>query len=174
VNIFYLDPDPRIAASYHCDRHVIKMILESAQLLCTAHRVLDGDDAFVHPYPHMEQSLYKCTHRQHPCAIWVRESEANYHWLYRLMTELNAEFVRRYNKKSPHATIVKLSKHLESWPENMDWRPGFTTPPQCMPEELRGPDCVEAYRRYYVANKASIASWTNTPIPFWFPPSMVE
>jgi hypothetical protein len=44
MNIFYLDKDPIKAAEYSCDKHVVKMILESAQMLCTAHRVLDGEN----------------------------------------------------------------------------------------------------------------------------------
>ena len=44
MNIFVLDKDPHIAAQMHCDRHVPKMIVESAQMLSTAHRLLDGEE----------------------------------------------------------------------------------------------------------------------------------
>ena len=167
MNIFYLDQDPKRAAEYHCDKHVIKMILESAQLLCTAHRVLDGEE-FVHPFPEFDSVLYKATHVKHPSGIWVRQSADNYTWLYQLMLELNREFVRRYNKTAPHATITKLGGVLSILPNNIDWRPGFTTPPQCMPQEYQCQDTILAYRNYYRGAKRAIATWTATARPEWF------
>ena len=74
MNVFYLDKDPVLAASYHCDKHCVKMIVESAQLLSTAHRLLDEDDA--------HSNLYKVAHKNHPSTIWVRSSLENYTWLY--------------------------------------------------------------------------------------------
>lgn len=162
MNIFYLDQNPKRAAEYHCDKHCIKMILESAQLLCSAHRVLDGVES------EFDGALYKATHINHPCAIWTRQSSDNYSWLFQLMIELNNEFVRRYNKKAPHATITKLREVLCNVPNNMDWRYDFTHPPQCMPQEFRDEDTVIAYRSYYKGAKSSFASWTNTARPEWF------
>jgi len=78
MNIFYLDPDPEVAARYHCDKHCVKMILESAQLLSTAHRVLDGDE-FAD-----EQGIYKAFSPNHPSAIWTRESCENYDYVWDL------------------------------------------------------------------------------------------
>ena len=72
MNIFYLDSDPYVAAKMHCDKHVVKMILESAQMLSTAHRVLDGDEYAD------ERGLYKMAHKNHPSTIWVRTSTDNY------------------------------------------------------------------------------------------------
>lgn len=170
MNVFVLDSSPKQAAKYHCDRHVIKMILESAQLLCTAHRVLDGKRngrVWVHPDQELDRILYSATHMNHPCAIWVRESSQNYYWVYQLMLELNNEFVRRYNKPEDHTTIKKLAKPLEIAPRHM-LDIGATFPPKCMPEALRLQDVVEAYRLYYRKEKREIAKWTNTPVPEWF------
>ena len=88
MNIFYLDHDPRLAAQYHCDKHVVKMILESAQLLCTAVNIRAGGQV----------SPYKTTHVNHPCSIWVRQNSANAMWVWYLLCYLNAEYSFRYGK----------------------------------------------------------------------------
>ena len=93
MNIFYLDRDPVVAAKMHCDKHVVKMILESAQMLSTAHRVLDGDEYAD------ERGLYKMAHKNHPSTIWVRTSTDNYMWLNRLFGALCKEYTYRYNKQ---------------------------------------------------------------------------
>ena len=84
MNIFYLHPNPQTAARMHCDKHCVKMILEYAQLLSTAHRVLDGDDA--------NPNLYKIAHKNHPSTIWTRSSKQHYKWLFRLFRKLNIEY----------------------------------------------------------------------------------
>jgi hypothetical protein len=178
MNIFVLDSSPKQAAEYHCDKHVIKMILESAQLLCTAHRVIDGEETrciqngrkqtlWIHPDAKMDETLYKSTHMNHGCAVWVRESAQNYYWVYELMLELNREFVRRYRKQKDHETIVKLQGVLSQIPSNLK-DIGFTIPPRCMPLEYQEADVVQSYRNYYSKGKRDIASWTDTPVPFWY------
>ena len=109
MNIFFIDKDPIIAAQYHCDKHCVKMILESAQLLSTAHRVLDEDDA--HP------DLYKVAHKNHPSTIWTRSSEEHYIWLYELFRNLSIEFSNRYSKV--HLSWSKLGFLLDSLPKNI-------------------------------------------------------
>ena len=89
MNIFYLARDPEIAAQMMCDKHVVKMILESAQMLSTAHRVLDGDE-----YAN-SHGLYKMAHKNHPSTIWVRSSVKNYMWLYDHMIALMNEYTHR-------------------------------------------------------------------------------
>jgi hypothetical protein len=150
MNVFYLDPDPKLAASMQCDRHVVKMILESAQLLSTAHRLLDGDEwADSH-------SLYKVTHKNHPSAVWARSSSDNYKWLYRHFLGLCDEYNYRYGKI--HLSETKLSDPLWFTPTNIDHNPGFTAPPQCMPDEYKNDCTVEAYRSYYRLDK-SVNDW---------------
>ena len=92
MNIFYLDKDPKIATQMHCDKHVVKMILETAQMLSTAHRVLDGDEYAD------SKGLYKMTHRNHPCSIWVRSSDNNYKWMWDFYDNLLKEYTFRYDK----------------------------------------------------------------------------
>ena len=140
MNIFFLDKDPITAAQYHCDKHCVKMILESAQLLSTAHRILDEDDA--HP------NLYKVAHKNHPSTIWTRSSEDHYIWLYELFRNLSIEFSNRYSKV--HLSWEKLGFILDSLPKNIKDN-GWVDPPQCMPDYCKKSDTVEAYRTYYLS-----------------------
>ncbi len=159
MNIFVLDRNPEIAAQQQCDKHVVKMILESAQMLCTAHRELDGD--------HCDRlGFYRSTHKNHPCAKWVRESMHNYRWLWIHMMALGEEYTYRYGKE--HLTIKKLGKLLERLPHNIP-RTMMTEFPQCMPDEYKSNNTVEAYQSYYINEKANIATWNkNRAQPEWF------
>jgi len=99
MNIFFLDTDPKTAAQQHCDKHVVKMIIEYAQLLSTAHRILDGNlylDKTANGRnikrwrldDYRESILYKASHINHPSAIWAREDLSHYQWLWNLASEL--------------------------------------------------------------------------------------
>ena len=159
MNIFYLSDDPRDAAIMQCDRHVVKMILESAQLLSTAHREVDGD------YWADANGLYKRTHKNHPSAVWARESHENYQWLYRHFYALCDEYRYRYGKE--HKTWQKLGLALAESPVGIGTA-DFTVPPQCMPDMYKSPCCVTAYRNYYRLDK-SVNDWfqfnKNRPRP---------
>ena len=159
MNIFYLDPNPKIAAQMMCDKHVIKMILESAQMLCTAHRVLDGDD-YADKY-----SLYKMVHKNHPSTIWVRSGRLNYLWLYNHMRALMQEYTYRYGKI--HAS-ERLNMGLSGRPQNMDENAPFTDPPQCMPDQYKNEkSTVQAYQNYYHGEKARFAEWRLGQPDWW-------
>lgn len=151
MNIFYLDRDITKCAQYHNNKHVVKMILESAQLLCTAHHELgSGDD-----------TLYRKTHVNHPSAKWVRESDANYLWLWGLFRELLAEYNYRYGKVHASARLLERLYQLPcDLPDG-----NFTDPPQAMPDEYKNEDAVEAYREYYRNDKAAIAQYKQRPVP---------
>ena len=156
MNIFYLDKNPQSAAAMHCDKHCVKMILEYAQILSTAHRVLDGDDA--------PDDLYKIAHKNHPSTIWARTSKQHYDWLFRLFRKLTIEYGIRYGKI--HRSWERLNQHLETAPKNIKDK-GWTDPPQCMPDHCKKPDTVDAYRNYYLVEKASFATW-KTKQPKWW------
>ena len=147
MNIFYLSHCPEKAAQYQYNKHVVKMILETAQLLCTAHVILDGDAADV---------PYKVTHKNHPSAVWVRGSAENYMWAYEHMLALGAEYTRRYGKT--HLTILKCRDVLYTFPKAIGNKP-FVQPPQCMPDEYKVEnDSVSAYWNYYEQEKYKIAN----------------
>ena len=146
MNIFVLDKNPITAAQQQCDKHVVKMILESAQMLSTAHRILDGDE------PADKFGLYKKSHTNHPCSIWVRESNNNYRWLWIHMMALGEEYTHRYGKT--HKSITKLGKLLERFPLNIPrgqmtkFKLAMAQYPECMKE-----DPIESYRLYYQTKK---------------------
>ena len=156
MNIFYLHSDPDRCAQQHCDKHVVKMILETAQLLSTAHRVLDGDDrADWHGF-------YKATHRNHPSAVWVRQSIQHYVYVFRLLDHLCAEYSSRYGRThKTEATVMESVKYL---PQNLRDR-GWTEPPQCMPDEYKCDDPVDAYQQYYRGDKSRFAVWKDRMQP---------
>lgn len=178
MNIFHLDNDPVKAAQMMCDKHVVKMIVEYAQLMSTAHRVLDGTEYYdktkngrkikrwkLEPTA-QERLLYKASHVNHPSNIWTRKSNDNYRWLYKHFQELCKEYTRRYGKI--HMTQEKLSGQLWFSPKNIDQVEPLTEFAQAMPDSCKKDDPVQAYRQYYVQEKAYMAKWTNREVPSWF------
>ena len=165
MNIFYLSSCPQEAAELHNDKHCVKMILEYAQMLSTAHRELDGD---------VPDILYKSTHKNHPSTIWTRSSKQHYDWLYRLFRQLSAEYTLRYSKSGNwgrdlkvHKTWNKLGKILKTAPKNIKDN-GWVDPPQCMPDHCKKPDTIDAYRNYYLTEKASFSTWKYSQQPTWW------
>ena len=160
MNIFFLDERPDKCAEMHNDKHCVKMILESAQMLSTAHRELDGD---------VPDILYKSTHKNHPSTIWARSSKQHYDWLFRLFRMLSAEYSIRYSEHNfkVHKSWDKLGKILETAPKNIVDN-GFVPPPQCMPDHCKKPNTIDAYRNYYMIEKANISTWKYTNTPKWW------
>ena len=151
MNIFILDTNPETAAEMHCDKHVNKMILESAQMLST---VLDGP--------------YKPTHKNHPCTLWVAESQYNARWLWTLACFLNWEYKLRYNKDVDHKSwdVIKdreFQARIDALPDV-----GFTPFALAMPDEFKAiKDPVQAYRAYY--RSKPFASWDKgREAPDWW------
>lgn len=141
MNVFYLDKNPETIASMMTDKHIVKMVLETGQLLSTVHRILEGDRA--------DPKFYKKTHENHPCAVWARSSVGNYLFLVELLRELSDEYTRRYGRE--HKTWLTLKDILKQ-PERLP-NLGLTSIPQAMPVEYRDEDPVVAYRKYYVNEK---------------------
>lgn len=177
MNIFYLHRDPRIAAEYHNDKHVVKMILESAQLLCTAHRMLDGQLHIGKTKTgrnakrwtlndNRETVLYQAGHINHPCAVWVRANVDHYRFLYDLMYQLIGEYKYRYDDK--YHKCEALLQPLLNAPNNIDFEAPWQDPPQAMPDECKDPDVVQAYRNYYKMHKQRMASWKRRGQPEWY------
>jgi len=182
MNIFYLDKDPILAAEMSCDKHVCKMIIESAQMLSTAHRIIDGTEYYgktangrkikrwLHPDNDLELSLYLASHVKHPSTIWVMQSAYNYIWLYRHMMALNEQFKLRYDKPFDHMTIQKLGKILKEIPKNIPLNKIGTEPPPAMPDECKVPgDSIASYRKYYIMKKRPFATWRKpSKMPEWY------
>lgn len=156
MNIFILDKNIDRCAQQHNDKHCVKMIVETAQLLSTAHHVLDSPVA---------SQLYRKTHVNHPCAIWIRESKANYEWAYNLFVALCKEYYYRYEKM--HKTFREKAIALGNIPDGIP-DIGLTPFKQCMPDECKDDDAITAYRNYYMTHKRHIASWKKRDVPAWY------
>ena len=157
MNIFFLHILPQVCAQMHIDKHVIKMILETTQLLCSAH----------HMFPSDYIPCYKLTHKNHPSSIWTRESKANYKWLCSLGQELCKEYTYRYGKiHKCQSYIEDLALHVPDLPDIE-----FTSPKQAMPAMYKDDDAIDAYRTYYFFGKMNIHSWNGKiagrPTPDW-------
>ena len=180
MNIFILSDDPVEAARLQCDKHVVKMVLESAQMLSTAHRMLDGNLGIrasksgkrMVKYWTMpddrENSLYKAVHMAHPCTVWTMETHGNYVWHYTHFVALCDEYKYRYGKK--HLTDTKLGQTLCVSPTNIPVGPLTKQPlamkanPECMSD-----DVVQSYRAFYQTKQARFNMvWTKRPVPEWF------
>lgn len=181
MNIFVLSKCPTESAEMMCDKHIPKMIVEAAQMLCTAHRMLDGNvdrrlsksgkrtvNYYVHPNNNMEAVLYKAVHHHHPCTVWTMTSKANYDWHYDHMVGLTEEFKLRFGKT--HLTAEKLLDTLRVAPDNIPeigitpFAQAMSHYPQCKVED----DPVQAYRNYYHESK-SFAKWEKTrQAPVWW------
>ena len=182
MNIFFLDKNPEKCAQYHVDKHSIKMILEYSQLLSTAHRVLDGQETIVKSKTgrnvkrwvlndNLDKILYSATHINHPSAVWVRHSAANYMWLAELLEECCKEYSYRYGKIHKVESSGLMQTLKNNFPKNISDKP-FTEPTPAMPDECKvAGDSIASYRRYYVMNKEHLWSWSgkinSRPKPQW-------
>ena len=155
MNIFILDTDPKLAAQYHLDKHAVKMPLEATQLLCTALH-LTGQTA-----------PYKPCYQNHPCSLWVREGLENFNWLREHGLALCAEYTFRYDRT--HACFDVIN-NLQI-PVNLPRIP-LTPFAQVVPDDCKGPDVVQAYRKYY-EKKKDFAVWTRREPPEWFPKELI-
>lgn len=148
MNIFAIDQDPSKAARQLHDRHVVKMILESAQMLSTCRQAY-GDN---------RDGLLKACFHNHPCNVWLRESHSNYDWLVRHMIGLLREYTYRYNKLHRYENLVvtHFAMKLKGLSDK-DLTP-FTT---AMPGEYKTTDPIQSYRNYYLSKKIQGNFWTN-------------
>jgi hypothetical protein len=153
MQVFILDKNPKKSARMLCDKHVVKMVLESAQILSTVHWLQDTK---------YKTLIYKPTHVKHPCVIWANDSKKNYQWLLRHLIYLLKEYKYRYNKT--HKT-KRLLKHLKKIPTTLKNKK--LTFVLAMPEEYKQNDVVKAYREYYIKEKKHFIKYTKRKKPFW-------
>lgn len=178
MNIFVLDTDAVESARMMCDKHVVKMIVESCQLLSTAHHVLDGEPLLIdtgkrkfHSYICTNKNICKATMVNHPCTIWTRESRGNYMWLWKHAYALCNQYTQRYGKI--HAMESMLMNDLFDPPVNIP--KGKITPfAQAMPDQYKHENAVVAYRQYYLNEKARFAKWKACSEPEWWKAKTAE
>ena len=161
----------------HCNKHVVKMIIEYAQLMSTAHRVLDGEEYYALSVNgrrikrwrmtdlKYENGLMKASHVHHPSNVWVRQSRQNYMWLNQMWNYLLLEYTHRYGKR--HACADRM-EFLYVWPKNIPDVP-FTPPTPAMPDECKiANNSLASYHKYYIEKKVRFAKWTNREAPLWY------
>ena len=183
MNIFVLDSNPKLAAEYHCNKHVVKMILESCQMLSSAHwysLLREGGKSLsdfkkvklakvwcTQNYPASRLPPYSFTHAYHPCTTWTAAKTENYHWHIRLCGHLLEEYTKRYKRRhKSHDVYDWLVTHI---PQNLGSGP-MDPHPQCMPEAYKvADDPVQAYRNFYNVDKRKFAKWEpHATTPYWF------
>jgi len=180
MNIFVLEDCPVKAAEVQCDKHVVKMVVESGQMLSTAHRMLDGDlEVYINAKGRKarrynlndwrQQVLYKAVHYHHPCTVWTMESSENYNWHWKHLEALCAEYRFRYGKV--HKTEETILHALKSLPKNIpigkmtNFKLAMGSNPECMDEN----DIVGSYRSFYHTKQSRFKMrWTGRPVPNWF------
>ena len=152
MNIFVLDDDPKLAAQYHCDQHVVKMPTETAQMLSFILRHYgDQNDLLMN---------FNKAHFKHPCTKWAMRSKENFVWLAKFGMHLYDEYQFRYNKPDKHQRAKNIFQYaLDHTPDLPSL--GITTFAQAMPETYMHPDVVHAYRTYYNSEKTKFARYNN-------------
>ena len=153
MNIFVVDNDPKVAATMLCDKHVVKMIIETAQMLCTVAASLGHQNV-----------PYRPTHTKHPCTLWAGESKDNWGWLVTHGLEMCAEYTRRYGRRHKTQDVIEWCRDSGAGPKS-----GSLTPFRlAMPQQYKCNDPVKSYRDYYIGEKSRIAKWKTSP-PAWWP-----
>jgi Pyrimidine dimer DNA glycosylase len=162
MNIFLLDFDSKTNVSFYNDKHVVKMVLETAQILSTAVQEIEG---------RLIEGLYRPTHKNHPAVRWVRETHGNFSWLGRLGANLCEEYFHRYGKLHKSASVISkaVDEGFRLYKEGrLQEFEKMTAMPQMMPEQYKDENPVIAYRNYYMGEKRHLAKWTKRDKPEWF------
>jgi len=175
MNIFELHEDPIECAKMHVDKHIIKMPTEYCQMLSTAHRILDGVEYEGRTktgrkarrwrlHDQREDVLFKAGHIKHPDTLWVMKSRQNYYKLFKLYMATLAEYTYRYGKihgsSKPSLLLVRPPMNIPDI--------GLTELPQCMPEECKTENVIDAYHNYYIKYKKHFATWKKRDRPTWY------
>lgn len=159
MNIFILDENPKVAAQYQCDKHVVKMCSEAAQMLSEAHWATGS------------AAPWKSTHQHHPCTLWVQKSISNYEWLIAHGLELCSEYTKRYDKTHKTQQVLEwLQDNKPTLPEVglTDFAVSFYGSDPEKHNLCKREDPVESYRRFYKMDKSRFAKWKNGNIPYWW------
>lgn len=158
MNIFAVDQNPTISAQSLVDRHVVKMILESSQMLCLAHACSKSSN--------LPSFIWKSTSwKNHPCSKWVCLSSSNYLWLAQHNQSLCNEYTFRYNKIHKLEQCGMVSWLLNNIPSSLTKK--NITPFAEATGNIHENDSVSTYKRYYLEHKQHLMVWTKREPPEW-------
>jgi len=172
MNIFCLSSNPKEAAQMMCDKHVVKMIIESCQMLSA---VLDRNykDEYksgeLTPSQQFGLPQYPKAHMKHPCTMWSYESKENYLWLLKHLEALCLEYTRRYGKTHKLSGTIMVYKGQYQY-LNFE-KVSLTQFVQAMPDDVKHENPIQAYRDYYNKYKSYFAKWKMGNVPYWYQPS---
>jgi len=189
MNLFYLDEDLDKCAEYHVDKHVNKMQLETAQMICTnlwidnllgyVPRALNKEENKVltqarlaeKDLPIEERTIpYLPTMQNHPCTIWMRTSLDNFEWSHCYANALSSEQHYRYGTTHKSILIINALPDPKNIPSI-----GFTTFGLAMPDSLKNyDDPIGSYRMYYMLDKGTFASWKKRSKPPWWDENIAD
>lgn len=155
MNIFVLDTNPKKCAKYHNNKHCIKQLLETSQLLCGVHHMTNSK--YIIPY--------RLSHKNHPCCIWARECMENYNWLCDLGAELCEEYTHRYGKRHKSQDVIEWAMVHKP---NLRFNGSLTPFALAMPDEYKVKDVVQSYRNYYMGDKRDFCVWKDRETPHWY------
>ena len=162
MNLFVLDPDPKLAAIYHTDRHIVKMPTETAQMISF---VYHDKECWSETIPDFMMGFSK-THYKHPCSIWIRESLSNFLFACKLGLELYNEYQYRYQKPDKHQRARKIFQFAIENPPHIPDK-GLTQFATAMGDEYICSNAIESYRNYYRNGKSHLHTWKNRNKPQW-------
>lgn len=152
MNIFFLDKDVKLSAQFHNNKHVVKMILEYAQILSTV----------CNSYGMITK--YRPTHKNHPCVKWAGSSSYNWKLLKILSYWLNEEYKFRFSESKDHKSW-RIINFLQCPPI---FNNNKTTPCLVMPDDCKKETAVDSYRNYYLFHKRHLADWGRRGPPYWW------
>ena len=173
MNIFFLHFKQSKCARWHCDKHVVKMILETAQLLYTAHWYLAIDRGYLPSFATAPPSVSEprmrgylpISNQKHPSALWTRESLEHYKWLALFGLALCNEYRHRFNDKK-HSCENHLRWLYMNIPKELESR-GWKDPPPAMPDIYKTGTAIASYRNYYRDGKTALLKYTKRNKPHW-------
>ena len=162
MNRFLINYSPELCARDLCDKHVVKMPLEEAQMLCTTVRLHAPEYA-------EEVGLYRAVHQKHPCTIWAGQTRANYLYSLDMFREMCREYTHRYSKV--HASWRLYDALVDAAQYVPDG--GITPHPECFSEhtDLKSgrPWPIQSYRQFYQTKQHRFKMvWTKRDVPDWF------
>lgn len=189
MNIFVLHEDPKIAAQMHCERHILKMIIEHTQMMAATYyhtiginrkkEILENQEkvsVLFAGFPRKDENgndkPYMISHVNHPCTVWTRASLSNFNWLLECTKALCEEFTYRY--KGIHSVEAIVDWMYQNPPQIEDI--GLTPFAQAMPDFYKSFDATEAYRKYYAFKTSYMkVNWKlEERTPSWWTPEFIS
>lgn len=161
MQIFILDENIDKNVQYYADKHVVKILTECCQILCTVYRQNTKDN--------IPEFIYKPTHKNHPCTLWTGKCRENWIYTLNLTQSLYNEYQYRYNKPDKHSKALKIINYLRKCNIDLTELKNMTEFALAIPDKYKNTSAINAYRQYYINEKQHLFKWTKRNKPFWIP-----